>query len=159
MLHTRALGVDAHVAAVQDHSLDPVWNDRPWDGRVLAEAEVDWVLQAETRTHRRAATGPASAISYHFHSDALEIYYLLDRASWELDGQAVGHHPAAPADGRRPAGDAGRARPSYSTAACIPFPLNPIMTYDVPRWASEQGFDYQYRGRRCADRPVRALRA
>ncbi len=143
VLHTRALGTAAHVAALQDHSLDPVWNSRSWDGRVLAEAEVDWVLQAETRSiGERDWTG--FSYSYEFHSDTLEIYYLLDRATWELDGQAQGITLLRQQMGEDPLVTLD-AETEYSTAACIPFPLNPIMTYDVPRWASEQGFDYQYR--------------
>ena len=142
VLHTRTLGTSAHVAALQDHSLDPVWSDRAWDGRLVAEARMDWHFQAETRViSGRQWHGFSYAFS--FHGDGQEIYYLLDRASWELDGDPVGVTLLRQQMGGDPMVTF-EPDTSYSTSAVIPFPLSPIMTYDVPRWASEQGFDYQY---------------
>lgn len=142
VLHTRAFGVGGRVSAVQDHSLDPVWSTRKWDGGVLDEAHIAWVLQADTREiGGRTYTG----FTYQYRFQGPEIYYLLDQATWELGGQAVGVTLLRQQMGEDPLVTVA-ADTEYSTAACIPFPLNPIMTHDVPRWASEQGFDYQYRG-------------
>jgi len=145
ILRTRALGIGGHVAALQDHSLDPVWSTRAWDGKVLAEDRMDWILEATTKKIG-GHTFVGFTYSYHFHSRKQEIYYILDRATWEMDGEALGVTLLRQQMGADPCVTL-RTRTAYSTSACIGYPLNPIMTHDVPRWASEQGFDYQYRGR------------
>jgi hypothetical protein len=144
ILHTRALGIGLNVPALQDHSLDPVWSIRPWNERVLAEIQVDWILKADTREiSGRTWTGFSYSIAFKAENE--ELYYVMDRATWELGGEAVGVTLLRQQMGGDPIVTVA-ADTRYSTAANIPFPLNPVMTHDCPRWASEQGFDYQYRG-------------
>lgn len=144
VLHTTARAQTAPVFPVQDHSLDPVWSDQPWDGRELASVPVDWVFEAAEQQ-----TGDLSwnGFTYQFRVDSptVSLYAILDRTTWELDGRAAGITLLRQQMGEDPVVTLD-AQTEYSTSACIKFPLNPIMTYDVPRWASEQGFDYQYRG-------------
>ncbi len=143
VLHTKAVGVSAVVSALQDHSLDPVWCTRPWDGRTIAEDRFDWILEPATRlVGGRSFDG--FVYSFRFHSKQREIYYILDRATWELDGRAEGITLLRQQMGEDPLVTL-RGDTDYSTSACIGYPINPVMTHDVPRWASEQGFDYQYR--------------
>lgn len=143
VIHTRALGVDTPVAAVLDHSLDPVWSTRRWDGRVLADDRMEWILEPATR-RIGGVEFTGFSYSFRFRSRTREIYYILDRASWELGGDALGVTLLRQQMGEDPRVTL-RARTAYNTSACIGYPLNPIMTHDVPRWASEQGFDYQYK--------------
>lgn len=143
VISTRAFATAGHVAVVQDHSLDPVGSTRPWDGRTFATDRMDWIIERADRTFGdRAFTG--FKYSFRFRSRKREIHYLLDRATWELDGKAEGITLLRQQMGDDPRATI-RARTDYSTSALIDFDLNPIMTHDVPRWASEQGFDYQYR--------------
>jgi hypothetical protein len=142
VLRTKALGYGAAVPALQDHSLDPVWSIRPWDRRVLAEAVMTWIIDAETREiGGRTWTG----LAYQFQWSGPEIYYITDRATWELGGDAVGVTLLRQQMGGDPVVTLAPDT-RYSTAGNIRFPLNPVMTHDCPRWASEQGFDYQYKG-------------
>lgn len=145
VIHTRALGVASPVAAVLDHSLDPVWNTRAWDGRPLLEDRLDWIIEPGAKRIGGVEFAGFS-YSFRFRSKKNEIYYLLDRATWELDGDASGVTLLRQQMGTDPKVTL-RARTDYNTSAIIGFPLHPIMTHDIPRWASEQGFDYQYKGK------------
>jgi hypothetical protein len=143
VLRTRALGTIAPVAALLDHSLDPVWSTRPWDGRVVAEDRLEWVFEAaECAIGDRVADG--FRYGFRFRSPRRELYFILDRATWELEGDAHGVTLLRQQMGTDPRVTL-RARTAYSTSACIGYPINPVMTHDVPRWASEQAFDYQYK--------------
>lgn len=144
VIRTRALATAGAVHVQLDHSLDPIWSARPWDGRVLASDTLEWILE---RAERKLGDRTFEGFRYYFRfrSARRSVWYLLDRASWELDGRAEGLTLLRQQMGEDPCVTLRKATP-YRTAADIPFPLNPVMTYDVPRWASEQGFDYQYRG-------------
>lgn len=145
ILHTMVTGTACEIAALQDHSLDPVWSDRPWDGRPLAEAHLEWRFKiAERDISERKWQG--FSYDFAFHGGSEEIYYLLDRTSWELDGDPQGITLLRQTSGANDPLVTISADTDYSTSATIGYPLNPVMTYDLPRWASEQGFDYQYRG-------------
>lgn len=143
VIRTRLLGTAAPVAALLDHSLDPVWSTRPWDGRVVAEDRLDWVFEAAAR-EIDGRTVEGFVYSFRFRSRRRSVYYILDRATWELGGEADGVTLLRQQMGTDPRVTL-RARTAYSTAACIGYPINPVMTHDVPRWASEQPFDYQYK--------------
>jgi len=144
VIHTTALGLNAPVPALLDHSLDPVWSTRAWDERPLAEDKLEWIIEPATKRIGGIAFDGFN-YQFHFRSRKNEIYYLMDRATWELDGQAVGVTLLRQQMGEDPKVTL-RARTDYNTSAIIGYPLHPIMTHDVPRWASEQGFDYQYKG-------------
>ena len=143
VIRTRAIAVAGAVQVTLDHSLDPIWSTRSWDGRAVAEDRVDWVLEAAERSFGEFAF---EGFRYHFRfrSSGRSIHHLLDRATWELDGRAEGLTLLRQQMGTDPKVTL-NGRTAYSTSALIPYPLNPAMTHDVPRWASEQGFDYQYR--------------
>ena len=144
VLHPRAIGVAAPVAPMLDHSLDPVWSTRAWDRRPIAEDGMEWILEPQSRTvSGREYTG--FTYQYRFRSAKNRLYYIMDRATWELDGDAVGVTVLRQQSGGDPKVTFRRSTP-YTTSAIIGYPLNPDMTHDLPRWASEQGFDYQYRG-------------
>lgn len=145
ILHTKATGVANSIAALLDHSLDPIWCDQAWDGRPLTEVRLDWRIQtAEREISGRKWQG--LSYDFAFHGAGEEIYYLLDRASWELDGEPTGITLLRQTSGAADPLVTIDASTDYSTSATIGYPLNPVMTYDLPRWSSEQGFDYQYRG-------------
>jgi len=142
-IRTRAIGKCGPVAALQDHSLDPVWSIRSWEGGTAVVDRMDWILESGERKIG-GQTFRGFWYSFRFHSSEREIYYILDRATWELGGDANGVTMLRQQMGTDPKVTLAR-NTAYCTSARIPFPLNPIMTHDVPRWASEQGFDYQYK--------------
>jgi hypothetical protein len=143
VIKTRAIGVAGAAQVALDHSLDPLWSTRPWDGRPVAEDRMDWILEAGERTFGDQAYAGFS-YQFRFQSPRRSVYYLLDRATWELDGRAEGITLLRQQMGTEPRVTL-RGGTNYNTSARIPYPLNPAMTHDVPRWASEQGFDYQCR--------------
>ena len=142
IISTTALGTYCDVAAVLDHSLDPVWSTKAWNCEIVAEDELNIIIEPATKKIRGAEF---KGFKYQlvFSSKKNEIYYILDRASWEINGTAVGNTLLRQSMGGDPKVTF-TENTEYSSAGNIPFPLNPIMTHDVPRWASEQGFDYQY---------------
>ena len=143
VIRTRAIATAGAVDVMLDHSLDPVWSTRPWDGRPVAEDRMDWILEADTRTFGSVGY-EGFTYQFRFHSARRSIFYILDRATWELGGKAEGITLLRQQMGEDPKVTL-RARTDYNTSAWIGYPLNPIMTHDIPRWSSEQGFDYQYR--------------
>lgn len=143
VIRTRAIGVAGPAHVTLDHSLDPIWSTRPWDGRPVAEDRMDWILEAATRTFG-GWEFEGLTIQFRFRSRARSVFYILDRATWELDGHAEGVTLLRQQMGAQPKVTL-RGATDYSTSARIGYPLNPTMTHDVPRWASEQPFDYQYR--------------
>ena len=145
MIHTRALGADTPVAAVLDHSLGPGVEHPPLGWPPAGGRPLAWIIEPATR-HIGGHEFTGFSYSFRFHSRHQQIYYLLDRGELGAGGQrARGQRWLRQQMGEDPRVTL-RARTSYNTSACINFPLNPIMTHDVPRWASEQGFDYQYKG-------------
>ncbi len=143
VITTRALGIAGATHVMLDHSLDPIWSTRPWDGRTVTEDRMDWILEAETRSFGRWEFD-GFTLQFRFHSTKQSIFYILDRSTWELDGRAEGITLLRQQMGADPKVTL-RGGTDYSTSARIGYPLNPTMTHDVPRWASEQPFDYQFR--------------
>jgi len=143
IISTTAIGTSAEIAAVLDHSLDPVWSVNSWNGETVAEDNLDITIEPASKKIRgHEFVGFKYQII--FSSKKREIYYLTDRCTWEIDGEAIGNTILRQSMGGDPKVTF-TENTNYSSAGNIPFPLNPIMTHDVPRWASEQGFDFQYK--------------
>jgi len=142
VISTTAIGTYCDIAAVLDHSLDPVWSIMPWNGEIIAEDELNIIIEPATKKIRGKEF---KGFKYQlvFSSKKREIYYILDRSSWEINGTAVGNTVLQQSMGGDPKVTFSE-NTTYTSAGNIPFKTNPIMTHDIPRWASGQGFDYQY---------------
>lgn len=135
---------------MRDHSFDPIHSTLDWDGEApQAEANLCLVLQ-------RAATEiggvPLRGFSYHweYHSADRPVFFLLDRASWELDGDICGATAISQSSCSAPVARMEKET-AWSTEGVIHFDddaaaQNPVMTHNLPRWASHGSFDFQCKG-------------
>ena len=136
------------VKLMRDHSFDPIHDMSDWDAPAWAgSAEVDVVLRpAEDVFGGERFSG----FSYHYEyrSDDTPIFYLLDLASWEVGGDITGATVISQSSCSDPlvtfAPDT-----AWSTEGTFYFEgvnrTNPVMTHNLPRWASHQAFDFQYK--------------
>ena len=138
------------VKLMRDHSFDPIHELGDWDTpRQAGSGRLDLVL----RPARDAFNGVEFAgFSYHYEyeSEAVPLFYLLDMASWELDGDITGGTAYSQSSCSDPvvtfADDT-----AWTTEGILFFLVeagnqNPVMTHNLPRWASHGSFDFQFKG-------------
>jgi hypothetical protein len=138
------------IRQMRDHSLDPIHDLEDWSGtRVQRGGSMDLVLRlAKDRFYGTAFDG----FSYHYEyrSEEVPLYWMMDRASWELDGNIQGATVFSQSAGSAPAVTF-RPETVWSTEGILDFLTesgkeNPVMTHNYPRWASHGSFDFQYKG-------------
>ncbi|MCX7935020.1 MAG: putative glycoside hydrolase family 15 protein, partial [Planctomycetota bacterium] len=137
---------------MRDHSFDPIHDTGDWDRpRAVGECRLDLVIRpARDNFHGIAFRG----FSYHweYQSRDIAIYYLMDKASWEMDGDITGVTVYNQSSCSAP--EAVFAADTFWTTEGVLFFLDPAscfnrcMTHNLPRWASHQAFDFQFRGDR-----------
>ena len=83
----------AQAKLMRDHSFDPIHDTADW-GRTsgagaVGEGRLDLVLRPATDEFGGVRF---AGFSYHYEyeSDRVPLFFLLDRASWELDGDVTG---------------------------------------------------------------------
>lgn len=133
---------------MRDHSFDPIHETGDWaEETVAGDGELTLVLRLATDVFGETQF---SGFSYHYEysSQTVPLYYLLDRASWELDGNIEGTTVVSQSACSAPVVRF-KAETAWSTEGVIFFGddairENPVMTHNLPRWASHQAFDFQY---------------
>jgi hypothetical protein len=136
------------VQLLRDHSFDPIHDVTDWDAPQTQQAKLDLVIEpASERFDRYRFDG----FSYRYEYDGPEvpIFYLYDRASWELDGNIEG----ATVFNQSACSDpvvTFKPDTTWSTEGILFFLVeqgnaNPIMTHNLPRWADHQAWDYQFK--------------
>lgn len=135
---------------MRDHSFDPIYSTGDWDARVAdGDGELDIVLRpAEEMIGETPFAGFSYA--YAYRSTAVPIFWLLDRASWELDGDIVGATVYSQSSCLSPVATFA-PETAWTTEGIIHFAdtnskTNPVMTHNLPRWASHGSFDFQWKG-------------
>jgi len=142
------------VKLLRDHSFDPIHELGDWDeggeaAREAGQGRLDLVLRpAKDRFGGLEFRG----FSYHYEyeSKTVPLFYLLDKASWELGGDIEGATAVSQSSCSAP--QAAFARDTaWTTEGVIHWDdpaskANPVMTHNLPRWASHQAFDFQYKG-------------
>lgn len=139
------------VKLMRDHSFDPIHDMSDWDTPTWSGcAQIALILRlAEDSFAGEAFTG----FSYHYQYESVDtpIFYLLDRASWEIDGDIVGATVISQSSCSDPMVSF-TTETAWSTEGIFYFPgvdrSNPVMTHNLPRWASHQAFDFQYKSGR-----------
>lgn len=135
---------------MRDHSIDPIHDTGDWDRpRVAGTANLDLVLEPAKDEFGGVAF---AGFSYHYEYESLDtpIFWLLDRASWELGGDIAGATVYSQSSCSAPA--ATFAKDTFWTTEGELFFLDPAahfnrcMTHNLPRWASHQSFDFQFHG-------------
>ena len=135
---------------LRDHSLDPIHETGDWDVALVAgQGTFTLVLRPATDGFGGIAF---EGFSYHYEydSETIPLFYIIDKASWELDGDITGatvYNQSACSD---PVVTFA-AETAWSTEGTLFFLVeqgnsNPVMTHNLPRWADHQWFDYQLKG-------------
>jgi hypothetical protein len=140
------------VKVIRDHSFDPIHELGDWDqDRLAGVGRLDLVLSAVCDKFHGVGF---SGFSYHweYRSKDVPLYWLMDRASWELDGDITGATVVSQSSCSAPVVKFDR-RNAWSTEGILFFlaekgNANAVMTHNLPRWASHGSFDFQYKGDR-----------
>ena len=138
------------VKLMRDHSFDPIHDTGDWGApRVSGTGELDLVLRP-ARDSFNGVDFEGFAYHWEYRSADVPIFYLLDRASWELDGDIEGATVVSQSSCSDPI-VCFEADTSWTTEGLIywePDAPNPVMTHNLPRWVSHQAFDFQHKGGR-----------
>ncbi len=138
------------VKVLRDHSFDPIHELGDWDqDQVAGTGRLDIVLAPAADEFNGVAF---SGFSYHYEyrSKDVPLFWLLDKASWELDGDIAGATAVSQSSCSAPVATFDRKN-AWTTEGVLPALLeqghpNPVMTHNLPRWASHGSFDFQYKG-------------
>jgi len=146
----RARFLQAPAKLMRDHSLDPIHPLDDWDAAPdLGRGELDLVIRPAQDSFNGVEFN-GFAYQYEYRGEAVALFHLLDKASWELDGDIVGataySQSACSAPVAKFDSDTG-----WSTEGMLFFLVekgnqNPVMTHNLPRWASHGAFDFQFKG-------------
>lgn len=138
------------VKLLSDHSLDPIHETGDWHQPPPA-ASGELVLVLRPASYRVERFGFAG-FSYHYEYASREVplFYILDKASWELGGNIVGATAYSQSSCSDPVAEF-RNDTFWTTEGELFFldqaaHYNRVMTHNLPRWASHQAFDFQFRG-------------
>jgi hypothetical protein len=149
-IRTKAVFRPMPVKLLRDHSFDPIYDLGDWsDETPSGYADLDIVLRPAGDSFEGVGF---SGFAYHFeyNSQDMPIFHLMEQSTWELDGDITGATVVSQSSGSDPIFTAGKDN-AWSTEAAIywaPDMFNPHMTHNLPRWASHQAFDFQYKGGR-----------
>ena len=137
------------VKLLRDHSFDPIHETGDWDSEPIAgRGKLALLLRPVAETIAGLAF---AGFSYHYEyeSDSVPLFYILDMASWELEGDITGATAISQSSCSAPTATFARDT-AWTTEGRIHWDdaasrSNPVMTHNLPRWASHQAFDYQYK--------------
>lgn len=133
-----------------DHSIDPIHDTGDWSESAPAGAGRFTIVIKPATYKVRHWSFEGFTYSYEYAGD-VPLYWLLDRASWELGGEAAGvtvYNQSACSD---PV--VTFEKDTFWTTEGELFFLDPasyfnrVMTHNLPRWASHQSFDFQCKGK------------
>ena len=138
------------VKILRDHSFDHIHELGDWgQDAVVGTGRLDIVLKPACDEFNGVAF---SGFSYHYEyrSKGVPLFWLMDMASWELDGDITGATAVSQSACSAPVARFNRKN-SWSTEGVLGFLVeqghpNPVMTHNYPRWASHGSFDFQYKG-------------
>jgi hypothetical protein len=138
------------VKVMRDHSFDPIHELGDWDtGAIAGTGRLDMVLKPAKDTFNGVEF---AGFSYHYEYRGKDVplFWLMDQASWELDGNITGATAVSQSSCSAPVAKFDRKN-SWTTEGMLFFLVekgneNPVMTHNLPRWASHGAFDFQYKG-------------
>ena len=140
------------VKLMRDHSFDPIHELGDWDKEPVAgTARLDLVIKP-ARDEFNGVKFAGFSYHYEYASKDVPVFWLLDQASWELDGNITGATAVSQSSCSAPVAKFDRKN-SWTTEGVLWFLIeqgnqNPVMTHNLPRWASHGSFDFQYKGDR-----------
>lgn len=137
------------VRLMRDHSFDPIHDTNDWDATAASRwGELDLVLRLVQDSFNGVSFSGFS-YGYEYQNEDVELFYLLDKASWELEGDIQGATVYSQSACSAPVVTFDRDN-AWSTEGMLFFLVeqnqNPVMTHNLPRWASHGSFDFQFKG-------------
>ena len=137
------------VKLMRDHSFDPIHELGDWDDpqAVAATGELDLVIRPASDSFNGLDFAGFS-YGWEHRSDAVPLFHIFEKASWELDGDIEGATAVSQSSCSDPVVTFARDT-AWSTEGVIhwdPDCFNQCMTHNLPRWASHQAFDFQRKG-------------
>ena len=138
------------VKVMRDHSFDPIHEIGDWgQDAVAGVGRLDLVIEPARDEFNGV---PFTGFAYHweYRSQDVPLYWLMDQASWELGGDITGATAVSQSSCSAPVATFDRTN-AWSTEGILFFLVeqgnqNPVMTHNLPRWASHGAFDFQYKG-------------
>ncbi len=144
---TRVMGAPMLKLPYRDYHLSPVFSGLDWDRVTEQElGDLDLVIsRADSKVGPYRFQG--FAYRYEYRSSQNPIYFLHDRASWELDGDIMGATVYSQSVCADPlvtfAGETAWTTEERNENAG--YSDNSVITHAYPRWAGHQAFDYQFK--------------
>ncbi len=150
-IHLRPWYAPVPIQLMRDHSFDPIHDSNDWDAVKLENGgELDLVLKLAEDSFN-GVKGEGFAYHYEYRGSRVGIFYLMDKASWELDGDITMGTAVSQSACSDPVVKF-EEDTAWSTEGIIhwvPDIANPVMTHNLPRWASHQAFDFQWKSGRA----------
>jgi hypothetical protein len=144
----RAVFRPLEVWVMRDHSLDPIHSTTDWDRPAAGEGRLDLVLRPAADRFGGVVFG-GFAYHYEYESRTVPLFYLLDKASWEIGGDISGATVYSQSSCSAPVAVFDKQN-EWSTEGAFWWSgdanENRVMTHNLPRWASHQAFDFQFKG-------------
>ena len=147
-INLEAEWIAQQVKTMRDHSFDPIHNLNDWDtDHILKTNNFKIVIEKDSYEN----TGYSFVgFKYYYEFDGdVELYYILERSSWELDGDINGatvYNQSACSDPvvtfEKDTFWTTEGELYFLDKASV---YNRVMTHNLPRWASHQWFDYQFK--------------
>ena len=144
-----ALFRPAFTKIMPDHSIDPIHETGDWDRETSSgDGEFEMVF-----TPAGDSFGGSSftgfAFHYEYRSRTMPLFFIYDMSSWELGGNIQGATAISQSSCSAPVA-VFEKNTKWTTEGIIHWAdeksmANPVMTHNLPRWASHQAFDYQFK--------------
>jgi len=147
-INLEAEWIAQQVLTMRDHSFDPIHNMDDWDDTPVLKTNALSIVIEKGSYHNSGYDFYGFSYYYEFFGD-VEMYHILERSSWELDGDIVGATCYSQSACSDPV--VTFAQDNFWTTEGKLFFLdessvyNRVMTHNLPRWASHQWFDYQFK--------------
>lgn len=136
------------VKVMRDHSFDPIHETGDWGRDMVAgTGRLDLVIKS-SRDEFNGVSFVGFSYHWEYRSKDVPLYWLMDQASWELDGDIMGATAVSQSACSAPVVTFDRKN-SWTTEGILAFLIgrgeNAVMTHNLPRWASHGAFDFQYK--------------
>ena len=137
---------------MRDHSFDPIHETGDWNDE---QPQKNGWLELVLRPAQDEFNGVGfCGFDYHYEysSQDVPLFYIMDKASWELDGDITGATAYSQSACSDPVVTFDENN-AWSTEGILFFltetgDQNSVMTHNLPRWASHGSFDFQFKNGR-----------
>ena len=150
MIRVRASFTKLPVQLMRDHSFDPIHDLNDWDEADETGEGIFTLLIKPSQQSFNSCDFSGFSYQYIYESATVPLFYILDKASWEINGDINGATIYSQSSCSDPVVTI-EPTTAFTTEGVLFFldvtsNYNRCMTHNLPRWASHQAFDFQFRG-------------